>query len=237
MDDFGRNPRLTQGDRVTDCHPHGGDRSLATRTTTRRNERVSIQLSRLNGDARPKPRLHRVGSGPPYFLDVVGTGDDPLREQKARRQVLVRHAGSRRDLREERPSRRKAPRGRQVRGQLDRDRAVFCLRLLLEGNSLRATARLTGVGRMTFTGILIEAGEQCRVFLDGLRNLPAGLADVVLPGLGAAGTISGEVLLTGTSARPDGSIQVTGAGLRITQGPGAGLPAAARAPVSEKVAL
>jgi transposase-like protein/IS1 family transposase len=59
------------------------------------------------------------------------------------------------------------------RRRLSMDRAVYVLRLLLEGNSLRAASRLTGIGRNTIVDSMIEAGEYCQIYLDGLRNLPA----------------------------------------------------------------
>src|SRR4029077_14689850 len=46
-------------------------------------------------------------------------------------------------------------------------------RELLEGNSLRSTARLTRTARNTVMATMVEAGEECQVFLDSLRRLPA----------------------------------------------------------------
>jgi transposase-like protein/IS1 family transposase len=62
------------------------------------------------------------------------------------------------------------------RRRLSREKAVFVLRLLLEGNSLRSTHRLTEIARNTILATMVEAGERCQEFLNGLRNLPA--ADV-----------------------------------------------------------
>ena len=52
-----------------------------------------------------------------------------------------------------------------------RRRAV--LAALLEGCSIRATSRLTGVHKTTIMRLLVDAGEHCEVLLDQyLRNLP-----------------------------------------------------------------
>ena len=49
---------------------------------------------------------------------------------------------------------------------LSTDRAVFCLRMLLEGMSIRSVERLTGVHRDTIIATMVEAGENCQRFLD-----------------------------------------------------------------------
>lgn len=59
------------------------------------------------------------------------------------------------------------------RRRLPREQAIACLRMLLEGNSLRSTARLTGISRNTILDTMVEAGEKCQMFLSSLRNLPA----------------------------------------------------------------
>jgi transposase-like protein/IS1 family transposase len=46
------------------------------------------------------------------------------------------------------------------------DRAVFCLRLLLEGMSIRSVERLTGVHRDTILSVFVDAGECCQQFLE-----------------------------------------------------------------------
>lgn len=47
------------------------------------------------------------------------------------------------------------------------------LQLLVEGNSLRATSRITGASINTVTKLLVEAGEACAAYQDKhLRNLP-----------------------------------------------------------------
>lgn len=53
------------------------------------------------------------------------------------------------------------------------DRSVFCLRLLLEGASIRSTERLTGTHRDTIIRSLVEAGERCQEFLERVvRGIP-----------------------------------------------------------------
>jgi transposase-like protein/IS1 family transposase len=53
------------------------------------------------------------------------------------------------------------------------DRAVFCLRLLLEGTSIRSVERLTGVHRDTILSVLVNAGERCQSFLEEtVRDVP-----------------------------------------------------------------
>jgi transposase-like protein/IS1 family transposase len=46
------------------------------------------------------------------------------------------------------------------------DRAVLALRLLLEGNSIRSTERITGLDRNTIMRLLILAGERCQSLMD-----------------------------------------------------------------------
>jgi hypothetical protein len=48
--------------------------------------------------------------------------------------------------------------------RLPLDRAVSVLRLLLEGNSIRATERLTGTNRNTVMALLVQVGERCEAF-------------------------------------------------------------------------
>ncbi|MCH7729257.1 MAG: hypothetical protein IH991_22665 [Planctomycetes bacterium] len=45
------------------------------------------------------------------------------------------------------------------------DRAVFCLRLLLEGNSIRATSRLTNTDKTAIINLIVSVGEKCERFL------------------------------------------------------------------------
>jgi translocation and assembly module TamB len=59
-----------------------------------------------------------------------------------------------------------------------------------------------------------------------LRNLPADIGAIANPTFAADGTISADARLTGTSARPEGTIKLTATGVRQRQGPGQALPAA-----------
>ena len=57
--------------------------------------------------------------------------------------------------------------------RLSRARQVDVLNLLLEGCSIRSTARLTGVHKTTIASLLVDVGEHCHQLLDAeLRNLP-----------------------------------------------------------------
>lgn len=52
------------------------------------------------------------------------------------------------------------------------DKAVLCLRLLVEGNSIRSTERITGVNRNTILDLLVLTGEKCeRLMNEKLRGL------------------------------------------------------------------
>ena len=59
-----------------------------------------------------------------------------------------------------------------------------------------------------------------------LRDLPADLAAVAAPSIAASGTIAAEARLTGSLARPAGTVRLTATGLRDRTGPGAALPPA-----------
>jgi len=50
--------------------------------------------------------------------------------------------------------------------RLEPAKAIDCLRLLLEGNSIRSTQRLTGVDRNTIMALLLRAGRNCKFFLE-----------------------------------------------------------------------
>jgi IS1 family transposase len=55
---------------------------------------------------------------------------------------------------------------------IPKDRAVLALQLLLEGNSIRSTERITQLDRNTIMRLLIKAGERCQSLMDSkLRNL------------------------------------------------------------------
>ena len=52
----------------------------------------------------------------------------------------------------------------------DRSRVIACL---VEGNSIRATVRITGVAKKTVARLGVELGEACERFADRvMRNLP-----------------------------------------------------------------
>jgi transposase-like protein/IS1 family transposase len=57
--------------------------------------------------------------------------------------------------------------------RIDQATLVLCLRMLLEGNSVRSTERLTGVHRDTIIAAMVAAGEKCHYFLNSLRCIPA----------------------------------------------------------------
>jgi translocation and assembly module TamB len=59
-----------------------------------------------------------------------------------------------------------------------------------------------------------------------LQNLPADVVAIVAPAYAADGTISGEARLTGSTARPAGTIRVRASAVRMRSGNGRALPAA-----------
>jgi translocation and assembly module TamB len=59
-----------------------------------------------------------------------------------------------------------------------------------------------------------------------LRNLPADIGAIVDPAFAADGMIAADARLTGTTARPEGTIKLTATGVRQKRGPGQALPAA-----------
>ena len=57
--------------------------------------------------------------------------------------------------------------------KLSREERAKILHLLCEGNSIRATCRLTGASKNTVTKLLVDAGRACAAYQDRvLRNLP-----------------------------------------------------------------
>jgi transposase-like protein/IS1 family transposase len=59
------------------------------------------------------------------------------------------------------------------RRRLAPDKMVLCLRMLLEGNSIRSTERLTGVHRDTIIDAMVEAGKKCKRFLESaIHHVP-----------------------------------------------------------------
>jgi transposase-like protein len=57
--------------------------------------------------------------------------------------------------------------------RLQRDKALLCLKLLVEGNSVRSTERITSVHRDTVLHLLKVVGERCEQVMDEqIRNIP-----------------------------------------------------------------
>lgn len=53
------------------------------------------------------------------------------------------------------------------------EKAVLCLRMLLEGNSIRSVERLMGVHRDTIIATMVDAGDKCKRFLEAtIRGIP-----------------------------------------------------------------
>ncbi len=70
-----------------------------------------------------------------------------------------------------------------------------------------------------------EAGSKLNLTAT-LRNLSADIAAIADPALAADGIIAAEARLTGTSARPEGTVKLSANGVRLRQGAGQALPAA-----------
>lgn len=57
--------------------------------------------------------------------------------------------------------------------RLPLDRAVLCLKMLLEGMSIRATSRLTGTDKNAIIGLVTTIGPRCQRFLKSrIQNVP-----------------------------------------------------------------
>src|SRR5438093_9523116 len=57
---------------------------------------------------------------------------------------------------------------------LSPEKAILCMRMLLEGNSVRSIERITSVHRDTILDLLVAAGQQCLAFFDKrVRDVPA----------------------------------------------------------------
>jgi IS1 family transposase len=57
--------------------------------------------------------------------------------------------------------------------RLDKNRQAQVIRCIVEGNSIRATVRMTGVAKNTIVKLLTEVGDACAKYQDStLRNLP-----------------------------------------------------------------
>jgi len=57
--------------------------------------------------------------------------------------------------------------------RLPMDKALLCLKLLVEGNSIRSTERITGVEKKTILSLLVLAGEKCeRLLEEKIKDVP-----------------------------------------------------------------
>src|SRR2546425_11724512 len=55
---------------------------------------------------------------------------------------------------------------------LSREQQLIVLNMLVEGNSLRSSSRMTGIHRTTIMNLMVQVGDKCRDFLDRwMRNL------------------------------------------------------------------
>jgi transposase-like protein/IS1 family transposase len=55
---------------------------------------------------------------------------------------------------------------------ISQEKAALALQLLLEGNSIRSTQRITGLDQNTLMTLLVKAGERCQALMDStMRNL------------------------------------------------------------------
>ena len=88
------------------------------------------------------------------------------------------------------------------------DKAVLCLQLLVEGNSLRSVERITGVTMHTLLDLLLLAGEKCeRLLNEKIKGLPVrdvqcdemwgyvGMKQKTMKRKTAAGTLNADGLL------------------------------------------
>ncbi|MFL5243033.1 MAG: hypothetical protein ACJ8FY_13075 [Gemmataceae bacterium] len=56
---------------------------------------------------------------------------------------------------------------------LGQDKLIQCLRMLLEGNSIRSVERLTNVHRDTIINAMVAAGVKCKAFMESvIQNVP-----------------------------------------------------------------
>jgi transposase-like protein/IS1 family transposase len=57
--------------------------------------------------------------------------------------------------------------------QIDEEQALFALTLIVEGNSIRSAARVTGLEKRTIMKLVISAGQRCEALLAAkVRNVP-----------------------------------------------------------------
>jgi transposase-like protein len=56
---------------------------------------------------------------------------------------------------------------------VDNPKALLALQLLVEGNSIRSTERITGIHRDTIMSLLVKAGQRCEAVLaEKIQNVP-----------------------------------------------------------------
>lgn len=56
---------------------------------------------------------------------------------------------------------------------VEKEKMILALRMLLEGNSIRAVERLLGIHRDTIISAMVASGEQCKKFLEStIQNVP-----------------------------------------------------------------
>ena len=48
---------------------------------------------------------------------------------------------------------------------IPQEKAILALRLLLEGNSIRSTERITDLDRNTIMSLLVKAGDRCQTLM------------------------------------------------------------------------
>ena len=112
----------------------------------------------------------------------------------------------------------------------------------LQANWKGETLRLLGPARIGFGNAItvdrlrlglrqatVEVAGRASPTLDltvAVRNVTPDLAKIVDPSISADGTLRADAKLTGTTARPVGTIRVEAAGLRMRTGPGRSLPPA-----------
>jgi len=93
---------------------------------------------------------------------------------------------------------------------------------LVKGDlDIRGFSLAAGTGRVEING---RAGSQLDLQV-AVRAVPLSAADIVVPGLGLAGSVDGQAKIGGTSASPSGDWQIRIARLTTPQTTGAGLPA------------
>lgn len=103
------------------------------------------------------------------------------------------------------------------------------LRLLSGAEVVYAKGLSVSNLRLGLRQALLEVSGRVSPTLDltaHVRNLSPDVAAAFVPDLNAQGTIRADARLTGTLARPSGTVQLDAKGLRMRSGPGRSLPAA-----------